>query len=93
MSLSVMNRLILPYTCELKKIQKLKLFYTHATAYLIINTILLIINLATDPADLWFIWPLIFWTKGLILHAFSTFDKSPTVSAENITTEIFGKQL
>jgi hypothetical protein len=87
-----MNHLSYPYTEELKKVQKLKLFYTHTVAFLIINTLLLILNLAINPAYLWFLWPLLFWTKGLVLHAVSTFDKSPAVSVESISTHISGKQ-
>jgi hypothetical protein len=83
-----MNDLTCIYNHELKKIHKLKLFYTHIAFYLIINTILLTVNLATDPSYFWFVWPLIFWTKGLILHAFSTFDKSATVSPEHIKSKV-----
>jgi hypothetical protein len=84
-----MNDLIYTYTHEMKKIQRTRLFYTHTALYLAINALLLTVNLATNPAYLWFIWPLIFWTKGLLLHAFSTFDKAPSASATQINTRIF----
>jgi hypothetical protein len=79
-----MTHLTYPYTEELKKIHKLKLFYTHATIFLIINTLMFVLNLAINPAYLWFWWPLIFWTKGIVLHAVNTFDNSPAIPVENI---------
>ncbi|MDO1447395.1 2TM domain-containing protein [Rhodocytophaga aerolata] len=83
-----MNRLTYPYTEELKKIHKIKLFYTHATIFLIVNTLLFILNMATNPAYLWFWWPLFFWTKGIVLHALSTFDTSPGMPAEDISPSL-----
>jgi hypothetical protein len=77
-----MNDLTYTYAFELKKIQRIKLFYIHLALYLAINAILLTVNLATNPAYLWFIWPLLFWTKGLVLHALSTFDKSTAATEE-----------
>jgi hypothetical protein len=86
-----MNDMSYTHAYELKKIQRVKLFYTHTACYLIINSILLTANLAVNPAYLWFIWPLVFWTKGLLLHAFSTFDTSPSVPAEQLKANLFNK--
>ena len=88
-----MNDLTHTYTHELKKIQRIKLFYTHAALYLLINAILLTINLATNPGYLWFLWPLLFWSKGLILHALSAFDKPDSVPAGQLDIDMFEKKL
>ncbi|MDW8076323.1 MAG: 2TM domain-containing protein [Nitrososphaerota archaeon] len=36
--------------------------------YVIINALLIFINLYTSPHVIWFIWPLLGWGIGLILH-------------------------
>jgi hypothetical protein len=88
-----MNDLTCTYNQALKKIHKVKLFYTHTALYLTLNIILLTINLAINPDYLWFIWPLVFWTKGLVLHALSTFDKSTSMSPEHIKAEMAAEEV
>jgi hypothetical protein len=43
-------------------------FIIHALVYVLVNAVLIIINFATEPAHLWFQWPLIGWGAGLLLH-------------------------
>src|SRR3712207_2692429 len=54
------------------RVQVLKDFYTHATAYVLVNIGLFVINLVTG-GSWWFYWPLIFWGIGLGVHALSVF--------------------
>ncbi len=54
------------------RVQDLKGFYTHATAYVLVNIGLFVINLLTG-GGWWFYWPLIGWGIGLGLHAFGVF--------------------
>lgn len=56
-----------------KRVEELKGFYYHLVCYLLINAMLIVINLLTSPEYLWFIWPLIGWGIGLIIHAVSVF--------------------
>lgn len=56
-----------------KQVEEIKGFYFHLISYLLVNAVLLIINLLTSPEYLWFIWPIIGWGVGLIIHAFSVF--------------------
>jgi hypothetical protein len=57
-----------------RKAVKLRLgFYIHLTAYLVVNVLLIIINLATFSDYLWFPWPLFGWGIGLLAHAIVTF--------------------
>ena len=42
--------------------------YIHAAVYLGVNVFLIILNLAIDRQNLWFIWPLLGWGIGLVAH-------------------------
>lgn len=57
------------------KVQELRGFYSHLLSYLVVNIVLIIINLVTNPNHLWFYWVSVFWGIGLIFHAFSVFGK------------------
>jgi hypothetical protein len=54
------------------RVKELKGFYTHATAYVLVNIGLLVINLLTG-GGWWFYWPLLGWGIGLGVHALSVF--------------------
>ncbi|AXI08556.1 histidine kinase [Oceanobacillus sp. 143] len=56
-----------------KRVQNLKEFYQHLLSYVLVNTMLFIINMVTDPSYWWFIFPLMGWGIGLIAHAFSVY--------------------
>jgi hypothetical protein len=56
-------------------VQALKGFYTHATAYVVVNIALFVINLVTG-GGWWFYWPLIGWGIGLGVHALNVFGLS-----------------
>ena len=43
--------------------------YIHLAVYLAVNALLIVINLATSTAYLWFWWPLLGWGIGLGVHA------------------------
>ena len=52
-------------------------FYTHLTAYLLINTVLAAIWLVTADGGLfWPIFPMLGWGIGLVFHGLETF-RSP----------------
>ena len=46
------------YVRAKKKMEMLKAFYIHLTVYIFVNTLLLAINLLTDPTVWWFFYPL-----------------------------------
>jgi hypothetical protein len=57
-----------------KKIVEIKIsFFIHAGIYILVNTLLIIINLNTNPGILWFKWPLMGWGIGLFIHGIVTF--------------------
>ena len=57
----------------LKKVKAKVEFRIHLINYFVINTILAVINLTLTPEYLWFIWPLLGWGIGIILHALNVF--------------------
>ena len=57
------------------KVQELKGFYSHLITYLVVNVVMIIINLVTNPNHLWFYWVTVFWGIGIIFHATSVFGK------------------
>ena len=55
------------------KVRRLKAFYIHLAAYLLVNAILIAVDLVGGTSDLWFHWPLLGWGAGLLLHAAAVF--------------------
>jgi len=56
-----------------KRVEELRKFYGNLVTYAVINVILVIINLVTSPASLWFYWVTIFWGIAILLHASRVF--------------------
>ncbi|MGQ7868752.1 2TM domain-containing protein [Sunxiuqinia sp. sy24] len=54
-------------TARQKAKQKVE-FKIHMIAYIVVNSLLAIINLTFTPGYLWFIWPLLGWGVGIVLH-------------------------
>jgi hypothetical protein len=76
-----------------ERVQALKGFYTHATAFILVNIGLVVINLLTG-GGWWFYWPLIFWGIGLGIHALNVFGLSGRFGQdweERKTRELMGK--
>ena len=56
-----------------ERVEEIKGFYFHLISYIVVNAVLVVINLLTSPEYLWFIWPIIGWGVGLVIHAFTVF--------------------
>ena len=52
---------------RLRFLEKYK-FYSHLIIYILVNTLLIIINLTTNSESYWFIFPLSGWGIGLFIH-------------------------
>jgi len=63
----------LKYEKAKKRVKELKDFYRNLVTYIVINVILIIINLVTNPGKLWFYWVTIFWGIAILIHASKTF--------------------
>ncbi|MBD7945559.1 2TM domain-containing protein [Psychrobacillus sp. FSL K6-2684] len=55
-----------------KKVENLKSFYIHLTVYVLVNLMLFLINIISDPSYLWFLYPLGGWGIGVAIHGFTT---------------------
>ncbi|GAA4274890.1 2TM domain-containing protein [Aquimarina gracilis] len=67
-----------------ERVEKEKGFYSHLTAYIIINIALLFLNADFGEPDLnnWFRWNMLLtpalWGIGLLFHGISVFGKTPS---------------
>jgi transcriptional regulator with XRE-family HTH domain len=57
----------------LAHVRKLRGFYVHLIQYVVVISVLCVINLVTHPARLWFFWPALGWGLGLLAHAAAVF--------------------
>jgi len=57
-----------------KEVQAIKGFYSHLLRYVLIISLLFVINLVTNPDYLWAFWPALGWGIGLIGHGLRAFD-------------------
>lgn len=56
-----------------KRVENLKAFYLHFISYVLVNSMLFVFNLISDPGNWWFQYPLFGWGIGLLVHGASTF--------------------
>ncbi len=61
------------YKIAKKRVEEIRGFFAHLFAYIGVNITLLIINLLTSRANLWFYWVTVFWGIGLFWHALGIF--------------------
>ena len=77
-----MNTKETKYQKAKERVEAIKDFYIHLTAYVVVNLILFSINMIVSPDDLWFFWPLMGWGIGLFFHALSVFSSGPGFGAD-----------
>jgi hypothetical protein len=59
---------------EAEKVAKAKIgLYIHLLVYVLVNTGLIALNLGVSPERIWFVWPLLGWGLGVLLHALLVF--------------------
>lgn len=56
-----------------KRVKEIKSFYGNLISYCIIIPFLMIINLTTNPKNIWFYFPMLGWGIGLVAHGMSVF--------------------
>ena len=73
-----------------KKVEARMSFYTHLLVYLVIITVVTILNLTVAGEYFWAKWPMIGWGSGVIFHGLSTFvfDSEPSLKERLIEKEI-----
>jgi hypothetical protein len=62
-----------PYEKAKKRVDEKLGFYSHLAVYILVNTILIIINFTQSPGELWFFWPLLGWGIGVFFHGMGVF--------------------
>jgi hypothetical protein len=77
-----MNEQEIKYQKAKERVEALKGFYIHLTVYVVVNLILFSINMIVSPDSLWFIWPLMGWGVGVVIHALSAFGFGPGFGAD-----------
>jgi hypothetical protein len=60
-----------------KRVEEIKGFYGNLISYVIVNVGLMVINLLTSPAHLWFFWPMLGWGIGVLFHGMKVFNYMP----------------
>lgn len=60
-----------------KRVEEIKGFYGNLIAYVVVNIGLMVVNLLTSPAYLWFLWPMLGWGIGVLFHGMKVFDFMP----------------
>ncbi len=65
-----------------ERVQELRKFYGNLTAYVIIITMLAIVNYLTYWGYKWFLWAALGWGIGLLFHAVKTFNLNPFFSRD-----------
>lgn len=58
----------------IERVQDIKGFYSHAINYVVILTVLFIINFLTTPEYIWALWASLGWGIGLVSHGLSVFE-------------------
>jgi hypothetical protein len=60
-----------------KRVEEIKGFYGNLIAYILVNIGLMVINLLTSPAYLWFFLPMLGWGIGVVFHGLKVFNYMP----------------
>lgn len=71
-----------------KRVNKMKEFIEHLTAYVIVVGSLMVLNIVTGPESLWFMWVAFAWGIGLTFHAVDVFMGDGTNLARAIVERI-----
>ena len=51
-----------------KRVRAIKGFYIHAFTYVLMGIFFFLMNMTTDPWDMWFFYPMMPWGVGLAFH-------------------------
>ena len=78
------------YSNAKKKVEARMSFYTHLVVYLVVITLLTILNLTVAGNYFWAMWPMIGWGSGVIIHGLFTFvfDSKSSLKERLIEKEI-----
>jgi len=66
----------------LAHVRKVRALYVHVMQYVLVNSVLAVINLLASPHVLWVVWPILGWGIGLAAHAMRVFNWPPVFGAD-----------
>ncbi|WP_348680247.1 2TM domain-containing protein [Flavobacterium coralii] len=72
----------LAYERARKKVKDIKGFYVNLMCYCIVIPILIFLNLYYTPQYYWFLFSMIGWGSGLLIHGLAAFGYMPFMSRE-----------
>ena len=55
-------------------VRDIKGFYSHAIKYVVVISLLFVINFATDARYIWAWWPMLGWGIGVLFHGLNVFE-------------------
>lgn len=58
----------------IEHVRDLKAFYQHALTYVCVVSGLFVLNVITNPGNLWAVWPAIGWGIGVFFHGINVFE-------------------
>ncbi len=58
----------------IEHVRDIKGFYSHVTTYVLVMALLFVINLVTDPSNIWAWWPALGWGLGVTMHGVNVFE-------------------
>jgi hypothetical protein len=62
-----------------RRVREIRGFYLHVAVFVVINTLLHVINFMAAPTVYWAFWPLLGWGIGLLAHGLATYRWMPFV--------------
>lgn len=65
-----------------RQVRRLRRFYMHAIQYVLVVSLLAVVNYVQNPRYLWVGWVALGWGIGLLAHALGTFDLFPFLGPE-----------
>jgi len=60
-----------------ERVNRIKGFYIHLGVYVLVNSLLFLINILASPDVLWFYWPLAGWGIGIVMNAVMVYGFGP----------------
>jgi hypothetical protein len=55
------------------RVRRIKSFYSNVITYVLVNILLIVINLISNPHHLWFYWVSLIWGCVLVIQGINTF--------------------
>jgi len=66
----------------LAHVRKVKAFYSHLMQYVIVVSLLAIVNFVSSPQYPWVMWVALGWGCGVLAHGLQVFDKVPFLNGQ-----------